>query len=154
LRVRAYAAADLDRLIALFRDSVRGIARRDYTLDQLLAWAPDEVDQESWRLRLAASNSWVAAEGERVAGFITLEPEGLIDMLYVDAELQGRGVATALLRRLETAASSRGLARLFTDASVTARPFFARRGFSVIAAQTVARCGVELRNFQMARQVY
>jgi len=153
-RIRAYAAVDLDRLIELFRDSVRLGARRNYTPEQLVAWAPDEIDRESWNLRLAASSAWIAARGERVAGFITLEPEGHIDLLYVAPEVQGEGIASALLQHLEGAARSRGLARLSTDASMTARPFFERRGFHVIAAQTVARRGQELRNFRMTRRVY
>ena len=153
MRVRAYAAVDLDRLIALFRTSVRTVARRDYTPAQLMAWAPDEIDRERWLLRLGASNTWVAARGELVAGFISLEPAGHVDMLYVDAELQGRGIASALLACLEASARSRGLGRLSTDASITARPFFERRGFQVIAEQTVARGGEELRNFRMTRSV-
>jgi len=153
-RLRAYAVVDLDRLIELFRDSIRLGARRDYTPEQLAAWAPDEVDRERWSLRLAASSTWVAARGERVAGFVSLEPEGHIDLLYVDAELQRQGIASALLKHLETAARSRGLARLSTDASLTAKPLFERRGFHVVTVQTVARRGQELRNFRMTRQVY
>ncbi len=153
MRIRAYTAADLDPLITLFRTSVRTVARQDYTPGQLLAWAPDEVDRERWLVRLAASSSWVAAIGERVAGFITQEPLGHIDMLYVDAGLQGRGIASALLAHLEASARSQGLRRLSTDASKTARPFFERRGFQVLAEQTVVRRGQELRNFRMARSV-
>ena len=154
MRIRAYAAVDLDPLITLFRTSVRTVARRDYTPEQLLAWAPDEIDRERWLVRLAASNTWVAAEGERATGFISLEPMGHVDMLYVDAELQGRGIASALLRRLTDSARAQGLTRLSTDSSITARPFFERRGFAVIAEQIVARRGQKLRNFLMARSVH
>jgi putative acetyltransferase len=153
LRIRPYAAADLDALIALFRDTVRTVARRDYSPEQLLAWAPDEVDRGGWALRLAASSTWVAAHDDRAVGFISLAPDGHIDMLYVDAALQGRGTASALLERLERAAWAQGLGRLFTEASITARPFFARRGFHVIEAQTVARHGQQLTNFRMARRL-
>ncbi len=151
--VRPYAAADLRALIGLFRDSVRIVARRDYGLDQVLAWAPDEVDLNSWALRLASSSTWVAADGDRAAGFVTLEPDGHLDMLYVHAELQGRGIATKLLGRAEGSARARGLAWLFTEASTTARPFFERRGFHVIQEQTVSRRGQEFTNYRMARRL-
>ena len=153
MRIRAYAAVDLDRLIALFRNSVRVGARRDYTPAQLTAWAPDEIDRAHWMLRLAASSTWVAVEGERVAGFISLAPEGHIDMLYVDAQQQRRGIASALLRCVEGSASAQGLASLSTEASITARPFFEHHGFREITVQTVSRGGQELRNFRMARSV-
>jgi len=154
LRVRPYAAADLDALIALFRNSVRLVARRDYSAEQLLAWAPDEVDREGWVLRLAASRTWVAMLDDRVAGFASLWSEGHIDMLYVHAELQRRGVGSALLRQVESAARALGIAGLFTEASITAKPFFERRGFQVIQAQTVARRGVALTNFRMTRRLF
>ena len=72
-------------------------------------------------MRLAAGNTWVAARGPLVEGFITLEPEGHIDMLYVDADLQGRGIASALLGRLTASARSQGLTQLSTEASITDR---------------------------------
>jgi len=151
LHIRPYAAADLDALVALFRASVHAVARRDYSPEQVLAWAPGEVDRTAWALRLAASTTWVAALGDRSVGFINLEPDGHIDMLYVDPGYQGRGIASALLGRVERAASTRGLRRLFTEASISARPFFEHRGFHLIAAQTVARRGQELTNFRMVR---
>lgn len=153
MRIRAYAAADLEGLIALFRESVRTVARRDYTAEQLLAWAPDEIDRAGWGLRLAASGTWVAAVDDRAVGFISLEPDGHIDVLYVDAASQRRGIASALLRRVENAARTQGLDRLFTEASMTAKPFFERHGFHVIEAQTVTRCGQELTNFRMGRRL-
>jgi putative acetyltransferase len=153
LLVRPYAAVYLDALVALFRNSVRMVARRDYSLEQVLAWAPDDIDREAWVLRLAASSTWVGADGDRPAGFVTLEADGHLDMLYVHAELQGRGIATALLRCAEGSARSRGLARLFTEASITARPFFERRGFRVLEMQRVLRRGRELTNFRMVRQL-
>jgi putative acetyltransferase len=151
LRIRPYAAADLDTLIALFRVSVRQAARRDYSPEQLHAWAPDVVDRAGWVLRLAVSQTWVAVLGEQALGFVSLEPDGHIDMLYVDAECQRRGVASALLDRVESTARAQGLGRLSTEASITARRFFEHRGFHVIEAQTTARRGVKLRNFRMAR---
>jgi len=153
LRVRPCASVDLDALIALFQSSVRIVARRDYTLEQVLAWAPDATDRERWAVRLAASSTWVAAFGERLAGFISLEPEGYLDMLYVDPDFQGRGVAGRLLHRLEASAKARGLARLFTEASITARPFFEHRGFRIVEAQTVIRRGQRLANYRMERHL-
>jgi putative acetyltransferase len=153
LRTRPYAAADLEPLIALFRTSVRHLAGGDYTLGQVLAWAPDDIDPDGWRARLAASSTWVAAADGRMAGFISLEWDGHIDLLYIHPDFQSRGVASMLLWRLEASAEARGLVRLFTEASITAKPFFERRGFRVIAAQTVLRRGQALANFRMERRL-
>ena len=151
MRVRPYAAAELDDLIALFRESVRQVARLDYSPEQILAWAPDEIDREAWALRLAASSTWVATHGDETAGFVTLEPDGHLDMLYVHAAQQRLGIAGKLVDGLESSARSRGLTRLFTEASITAKPFFERRGFHVVETQRVARRGQELTNYRMVR---
>ena len=41
--------------------------------------------------------------------------------------------------------------RITTHASRTARPFFERRGYRVLRAQTVVRHGVALENFVMEK---
>jgi putative acetyltransferase len=56
-----------------------------------------------------------------------------------------------LLRRLDGSAEARGMVRLFTEASITARHFFERRGFQTIEMQTVRRRGQELINYRMER---
>lgn len=149
--LRPYRPSDVDALIALFRDSVRRVALRDYTLEQLRAWAPDAIDREGWALRCAEHRSWVAEIDRRPVGFIELEADGHIDMLYVDADHQRQGIGRALLERVEAAARQAGLVRLFAEASLTARGFFERHEFRVIAAQTVRRVDQELANFRMEK---
>ena len=84
----------------------------------------------------------------RLAGFGDLDPAaGYLDRLYVHKDLQGRGVATALCNALEEAAAG----PVVTHASVTARPFFARRGYRVLRAQQVERRGVTLANYVMEK---
>ena len=74
-------------------------------------------------------------------------------MMFVHARFQGRGVATALLRQVEAAALEAGLSRVFTEASITARPFFLSRGFELIAEQTVECEGQWLTNFRMHKRL-
>jgi putative acetyltransferase len=52
---------------------------------------------------------------------------------------------------VEAAARNQELPRIFTEASLTARPFFERRGFVVVAAQQVEKRGQTLANFRMEK---
>jgi putative acetyltransferase len=61
------------------------------------------------------------------------------------------GVASALLGAVEASARAQGLPEIFTEASLTARPFFEQRGFSVLAAQLVEKRGQILKNFRMKK---
>ncbi len=56
-----------------------------------------------------------------------------------------------LLNQIEQVARSLQIERLFTEASLTAKPFFERRGFDVVRAQQVERRGVWFCNFVMEK---
>ncbi len=149
--VRAYVPADVDALIDLFRQAVRQTAIRDYTEAQVMAWAPDVVERERWVERRASRPTWVAEIDGRFAGFTDLEPDGHVDMMYVHPDFKGRGVANALMAKVEEAAAAQKLGRLYTEASITAKPFFEKKGFRVISAQTVHVRGQDLVNYRMEK---
>jgi len=151
IRIRAYQPDDLDSLINLFTDTVRRVAGRDYTEAQTAAWAPTAVSRAKWSQRLAGRPTFVAEIGPAIVGFSDLEPDGHIDMMFVHADHQGQGVASRLMDHIEGMAAEFGLAALFTESSITARPFFERRGFHVVESQDVEVRGQILRNYRMRR---
>ena len=71
-----------------------------------------------------------------------------VDRLYVHKDFQGRGIATALEGALEGALS---VPLVYTDASITAKPFFLGRGYRLVREQRVERHGVALTNFRMEK---
>ncbi|RYG57932.1 MAG: GNAT family N-acetyltransferase [Alphaproteobacteria bacterium] len=153
VHVRAYSEADLDALIDLFTGSVRQVASRDYSPAQIEAWAPLAVNREQWANRLGGRPTYVAQAGGEIVGFSDLELDGHIDMLFVHTDHQGQGVARALLDHIHHHATRQNIRRLFTEASITARPFFERNGFEVIEAQDVERRGETFRNYRMAKSL-
>ena len=153
MRIRDYAPADALPLIEVFRASVREIARADYSDAQVRAWAPDEIDETRWTAARASARTFVAERDGVPVGFIDLEPDGHIVMLFVHPAEQRRGTAAALLARLEEAAREARIARLHTEASITARGFFERHGFSVLTPQTVEVRGHRFLNYRMAKEL-
>jgi putative acetyltransferase len=149
--IRAYQPTDLDAVIAIFVGAIREVAARDYDPAQIDAWS--RVDRQRWEVRRLSRPTWIAVLGEAPVGFTDLEPDGHLDMMFVHPAHQGVGVATALLATVEAAARARGLPRLFTEASITAKPFFARRGFSVLGPQLVGAPGRQLMNFRMEKRL-
>jgi putative acetyltransferase len=127
------------------------VARPYYSLEQVTAWAPDEVDVNAWLLRWAARQTFVAELDAVPVGFTELEPNGHLDMIYVHPLHQGQGIASALLARVEHVVRQDNVTRLFTESSITARPFFERRGFRVLVPQVVSIRGQQLVNYQMEK---
>jgi putative acetyltransferase len=129
--IRAYEPRDAEATWEAFRRAVRETASRDYTAEQVAAWAPDTVDLPAWNERRLGADTFVATIDGRVVGFSDVRDGGLLDMLFVHPEAGGRGVARALVEAVIGRARELGLTRLHTHASRTARPAFERFGFVV-----------------------
>lgn len=151
MMVRCYAQKDLHGLLALFHQSVHDIASRDYTPEQTSAWAPDAPDVEAWAQRLTVQATFVCEIDGEIVGFASVEPDGHLDLLYVHPGALRRGVARTLLARIVGWCQVRGIGSLFTEASVTAGPFFETCGFRVTGQQVVQLRGVAMPNIRMSR---
>lgn len=146
--IRPYRSADCPALAELFYETVHTVCARDYTPEQLDAWATGEVDLSAWDASFLAHRTLAAVEGETIVGFADMDGNGYLDRLYVHRDFQRRGVATALCDALEAATAAETFT---THASCTARPFLEHRGWRVVREQTVLRRGVALSNFVMEK---
>ena len=140
MRIRPYCPSDCGAMAELFYDTVHTVNAADYTPRQLDAWADGQVDLAAWDRSFRAHCTLVAEEGGALIGFG--------DRLYVHHLHQRQGVAAALCDRLEKTVEG----PVTTHASITARPFFEKRGYRVVKEQQVERHGVLLTNFVMEKQ--
>ena len=155
LEVRVATAGDAPAVADLFYYTILHVNFGDYNASQVGAWAGPAPDPGLWVGRIAEHGGrrmFVATAQEEIVGFAELEEDGHLDTLYVHHEHQGRGIATALLDRIEAEARRLGLARLYTEASITAEPFFRAKGFSVVRPQLVELRGHSFRNFVMEKR--
>ena len=149
--IRLATPADASAIATLFHDTVKRVNGHDYSPTQIAAWAGAAPDPEKWRDRQISRMMLVAEADGMVRGFAELEGSGHIDALYVHADYQGEGIASALLSRIEQEAQRLGIGTLFTEASITAQPFFATHGFKTIQAQWVEYQGCLFKNFKMTK---
>lgn len=153
MTVRRFEDRDAEATARIYFDAVRIGARDYYDEAQRQAWASSVPDTLPWRARLRSQASFVAERDGAIVGFMTLKPDGCIDLAFVAPEAMGTGVARQLYERLLAEAAAMGLRRLHTEASHLARPFFQRQGWSVVKQQTVERDGVALTNFVMEKHL-
>lgn len=151
IHLRPYQPDDLTAVTALFSASIHGLAAAHYNAAQRLAWAPQAADLQAWQVRLAGLQVLLAHIDDQLAGFIGFTRDGHIDLLYTAPRYARQGIAAMLYAAAETRIKAAGATSAFTEASLTARPFFARQGFSVEQAQTVARGAVTLQRFAMRK---
>lgn len=149
IQIRSYVPEDCPLLEKLFYDTVHTVNAGDYTEEQLFAWASGEVDREQWNRSFLAHTTCVAETEGMIVGFGDIDGTGYLDRLYVHKDYQREGIGTALCDVLEQAVSA---GRIRTHASLTARPFFQKRGYRVVKEQQVFRRGTILTNFVMQKE--
>lgn len=133
--------------MGLFYDTVHAVNRRDYSEEQLDAWADGNPDPEAWNRSLTEHYSLVAVMNETIVGFGDIDDTGYLDRLFVHKDYQRCGIGTMLCEKLE----KKALGWIVTQASLTARPFFEKRGYRVVKEQHAERKGVFLKNYVMQK---
>jgi GNAT superfamily N-acetyltransferase len=153
LLIRPFDPPDAAAVARLFHDTVRTVNLGDYSPEQVDAWAGELTADSAahWVRRLASLTTYVAVDGDPIVGFSNPRDDGYVDHLFVHHLHQRQGIAQALHQAVEAEARRRSLARVFTHASITARPFFVRMGYQQVTEQTVPLRGVELTNFVMEK---
>lgn len=144
LKIRRYKNTDCETLSELFYETVHSVNAKDYTTEQLFAWAKDCEQLNSRRNDLFQQYTLIAESDREIVGFGSIDKYGYLDLLFVHKDFQNRGIATTLCNELE-----KGFDRIKTYASITAKPFFEKRGYKVIKEQHVDRSGVSLKNYEM-----
>ena len=71
----------------------------------------------------------------------------------VHKDFQGEGIATMLLEEIERYAITAGITRITSEVSLTARPFFEKKGYAVEKEQKRKANQLSLTNFLMAKEV-
>jgi putative acetyltransferase len=154
--IRRYTSADAAAVAGIFRRAIFGVGARDYMPEQCAAWAgpPDDAGARldvrlgDGRLALVAMD-----EGGRVLAFGDLEDDGHIDFLYAAPEAAGTGVVSGLYDALESAARTKGMARLYSEASKAARRFFLKKGFTVLHRRDFDVRGVAIHNYAVEKRL-
>lgn len=144
--IRQYKDDDLNAISKLFFETVHTVNAKDYTKTQLFAWANCGDSLKKRFKDLREQNTLVAQLGADIIGFGSIDKSGYLDLLFVHKNFQGQGVATMLCNLLE-----KDFRTIKTYASVTAKTFFERRGYTVVSMRETERSGVKLKSFEMIK---
>jgi putative acetyltransferase len=151
IHIRRFQPGEEAALFEIFYSAVHRVACRDYTAEQIDAWAPRDLDPIGWEKRIRAINPFVAEiNGERV-GYADIQSSGYIDHFFVSGLHPRRGIGSVLMNRLLQEAESLGTRILTSDVSRTAQPFFAKFGFVVVEQRYPVCAGVVCPNALMRR---
>ena len=104
MEIRRYKSVDLRQISRLFYETVHAVNIKDYTKEQINAWATGRIDLKEWDASFQRHITYVVTENDLVVGFGDIDRTGYLDKLFVHKDFQGRGIATAICDRLENEA--------------------------------------------------
>ncbi len=149
MQIRSYHPNDCRETARLFYETVHTVCIQHYTEEQRCAWAPSNPDLIKWNASFLKHYALVAVENGIIAGFGDISDAGHLDRLYVHRSFQRRGIAGKLCDLLE---QQYPVAKITTHASITAKPFFEKRGYRTVREQQVERNGILLTNYAMEKE--
>jgi putative acetyltransferase len=154
ITVRKFQPRDTSTLLSLYYNTVHEINIRDYSQQQVDAWASSpQKDLSYWEDRFVTSETIIAELDNTIAGFGNLKNGNSIDMLYVHKDFQRRGVASRLLKKLEKKLKRKGLQNSWVESSITARPFFEHFGYKATAENKKDHNNIEFITFAMEKKL-
>ena len=151
--IRAALQSDAVELKKLFQNTVLAINRRDYSQAEVEDWASCGDDLSNIEDMIKTHYFIVAVNQQsEIVGFSSITPQGYLHSMFVHKDFQGEGIATILLNEIEQYAITNGIMRITSEVSLTARPFFEKKGYIVEEEQKRKANQLSLTNFWMAKQ--
>ncbi|HZH86157.1 MAG TPA: GNAT family N-acetyltransferase [Brumimicrobium sp.] len=147
------SSADVKEITQLFHDTIQVINSRDYPKDEIDDWSSWYKDTDKWAERINEQYFIVAKLDNKVVGFSSLATDGYLDFMFVHKDLQGQGIAKALLTEIENKAFIQQNDLIYSDVSITAKGFFEKNGFDVEKQQLKKSKKKELINFRMTKTI-
>lgn len=156
--VRLMRPEDARQFLEIHRESVRGIAGKDYPSTVIDAWAPLPITEEMVNRFLSNPDQelrWIAeVEGAPVGIGALVVSNAELRACYVVPHAARRGVGTALVAQIERTAREHGLKYLRVTSSVTAEPLYSALGYVVEeSGEFVLRSGTPMTAVRMRKEL-
>lgn len=153
MTIRKATIADNQAITQLFYETITSINVKDYDAQQIETWASSAENKFFWKQQIEKQYFIIAENDEYLLGFTSLTVDGYLDLMYVHKNHQKQGIASALLENILTEANRLNLIKIWTDASITARPFFLNKGFVIEKIYPKISKGVAFENAIMVRKI-
>ena len=153
MEIRPFRSGDEPALLAVFRSAIHGLASKNYTPEQVQAWAPQDMDRSIWVKRMQGIRPFVAEALGEVVAYADVQPSGYIDHFFVAAAYARQGVGSKLMEHIHKVASEQEIPTLTSDVSLTAQPLFEKFGFVIVEQRMPVIRGVVVPNALMRKEL-
>lgn len=151
---RTATNSDLPEMQKLYVETIQNVCKNDYNKEQIQVWSSGVENTERWLEVIHSQFVLLAIIDNKIAGFGTLKDGNYIDLFYVHKDFQRQGIADKILNELEIEAAKYHSQVITADISITAKPFFEKKGFVIKAEQRNIRLNIELINYKMEKRLF
>lgn len=153
MNFRKATILDLAEMQEMYIETIKWVCKNDYTPLQIDAWVSGLNNTERWLKVIHNQYVLLAIIQDKIVGYGTLKNGNYIDFFCVHKDFQRQGIADEVFTELELEAKKENSKTITADVSITAKPFFEKKGFVVKAMQKNIRLGVELMNYKMEKEL-
>jgi putative acetyltransferase len=151
--LRLATSEDVCAITLLFRETVKHINAKDYSPQAIKAWADTAGNLVAWHKKIASQHFFLAETRASLLGFASLAEDGYIDFMYVHKDHQGKGVASALLEKLESVGRDAKMEELYSHVSLTAEGWFESKGYRPIGKTINTVANIDFVNRIMKKKI-
>lgn len=151
--LRLYRETDCMELIQLFYDTIQTINKKDYSNEQIDAWASNALNYSMFSKKFSENPTVIIEYSGEIIGFGVVTKQGLFDCLFVHKDWQRRGVGATIANNIETYTKSNNIDTITVYSSKTARPFFEKRGYKLIKEENFVIKNQSLTSYLMQKNL-
>lgn len=145
MRIRKARPEDAKEIVKLVRDTVRKVNIKDYSKEQIEAWAKTNRADKYRKMLEEGRKVYVAIDKGEMVGMATFKPEKeQIGGFYIKHDKIGRGIGKKLNERIEKEAKKEGITEITLYSTTTAISFYQKRGY-----KKIRRSYVEMNNVKV-----
>lgn len=124
--IRNYRTEDTQALANIYYNTIHKINIQHYTEEQVDVWAPKSSveNTEGWTTKFPRTKPIIAVVENEIVGFAEFESNGHIDCFFCHHGWIGKGVDSALMKEILQRAQNNYIHLIFSEVSITAKPFF------------------------------
>lgn len=153
LVLRQAKPEDVEEMCRLFVDTIHTVCDKDYNEEQRRIWVTRAENKEVWLNKVRDEYVLLAESSENLVGFSALRANDYLDLLYVHKDYQRKGIARILCHFIEKEALRRNGTIMYSDVSITAKPFFEKNGYHLLQEQKNVINNVEIVNYRMCKDL-
>lgn len=153
ITIRKYQPSDVEEIVTLFNNTVRAINQKDYTSQQINYLVKQNADHDIWNKKLSSNYTLVACKENKIISFGSISNSEDLQYLYVEKNWINYGVGKMLLQEIIQYLADTQQKAMTVDASLTAKPFFEKMGFTTNKLKNTYIEGILLSTYVMNYQI-